>query len=186
MSRIIQVVVIGNNFANPSDKELAYETGKIIGESGVLLITGGKQGVMKHSSRGARDGGGLVLSILPDSDFEGANDYSDFVIPTGIGYARNLVNVLAGDLVVAIGGGAGTLSELAYAWQFGKPIFAFTSSGWSQRLAEQKRLDDKPKKPIIPIESMDDFERQYFDWLNGRIKKGYTTINMKVHKSAQS
>ncbi len=182
MSRIIQVVVIGNNFASPGDKKLAYETGKIIGESGALLITGGKQGIMKHSSRGAKDAGGLVLSILPDSGLEDANEYSDFVIPTGIGYARNLVNVLAGDLVVAIGGGAGTLSELAYAWQFDKLIFAFTCSGWSQQLAERKRVDDKRKKGIISIDTMDDFERQYFDWLNSMIKKGHTTIQSKIHK----
>jgi len=169
--RKIQVVVIGNNVASDEEKNLAYETGKIIGESGAILITGGKQGVMKHSSRGAKESGGLVLSILPDSDFDAGHEYSDIVIPSGIGYARNLVNVLSGDVVVAIGGGAGTLSELAYAWQYRKTIFAFSCSGWSQRLGELGVVDEKHKQKILSIESLSDFERQYFDWI-ARFRSG--------------
>ncbi|MDH4128293.1 MAG: TIGR00725 family protein [Spirochaetota bacterium] len=167
MPRKVQVVVIGKNNANAEEKEIAYETGKIIGESGAILITGGKLGVMKHVSRGAQEMGGLVLAILPDSDFEASNTFSDIVIPTGMGYARNLINVLSGDLVVAIGGGSGTLSEIAYAWQYKKTIFAYTCvKGWSAIVAEQRKLDDKHNNKIIAIESIDDFERQYLNWHN--------------------
>ena len=167
MPRKIQVVVIGKNNASIGEKELAYKTGKIIGESNAVLITGGKFGVMKHASRGAKEVGGIVVSILPDSSFYEGNEFGDIVIPTGIGYARNLVNILSGDLIVAIGGGSGTLSELAYAWQFQKTIFAYTCvSGWSNIVAEHKKLDDKHNNKIIAIESISDFERQYLDWYN--------------------
>ncbi|MDH5681676.1 MAG: TIGR00725 family protein [Spirochaetota bacterium] len=169
--RKIQVVVIGNNAASDEEKKLAYETGKIIGESGAVLITGGKRGVMKHSSRGAKECGGMVLSILPDTEFDAGHEYADIVIPTGIGYGRNLVNVLSGDLVVAIAGGAGTLSELAYAWQYKKTIFAFSCGGWSQRLGELGVVDEKHNKRIVSIDSLSDFERQYFDWI-ARFRSG--------------
>ncbi len=169
--RMKQVVVIGNNRASDEEKELAYEVGKIVGGSGVLLITGGKYGVMKHVSRGAKECGGMVLSILPEDSFDKCNEYSDIVIPTGMGYARNVINVLSGDLIIAIGGGSGTLSEIAYAWQFGKTIFAFMHGGWSARMGEKRILDDKHNHGIIPIESLSDFERQYFNWLKHYVIK---------------
>ncbi len=167
MERKKQVVVIGNNLAEKLEKEIAYKTGKIIGESGVVLITGGKYGVMKHVSRGAKESGGFVISILPNHDFDDTHEFNDVVIPTGIGYARNLVNVLAGDLIIAIGGGAGTLSEIAYAWQFKKTIFAYTCvNGWSHHVGRMQKIDNKHKKNIYTIDSISDFERQYFNWLN--------------------
>lgn len=162
MPRQFQVVVIGNNFASDSDKQLAYKVGKIIGKSGAVLINGGKHGVMKHSSRGAKEEGGWVIGIIPDSNLDGSNSYCDVVIPSGMGYARNLTNILSGDLVIAIGGGAGTLSELAYAWQFEKSIMAFGSViGWSSILAEKERIDTKHSKKIISVNSIDDFKLKY-------------------------
>ncbi len=96
MSRKIQVLVIGNNNAESEELKMAYEAGKIIGKSRVILITGGKFGVMSSVGKGAKESGGLVISILPDSSFDAGNEYGDIVIPTGIGYARNLVNILVG------------------------------------------------------------------------------------------
>ncbi len=130
-----QVVVIGSGDETRHCDD-ALRIGSFIASRGWVLITGGRGGVMEAASRGASEGGGLVIGIIPDTDPAGANRYCDVVIPTGIGYARNLVNVLSGDVVVAVGGKAGTLSELAYAWQFGKPIICCAfAGGWSERLA---------------------------------------------------
>lgn len=167
MPRRFQVVVIGNNIASEDDKLLAYEVGKLIGKSGAVLISGGKRGVMKYASKGAQEEGGLVIGIIPDSSFDGANPFCDIVIPSGIGYARNLMNILSGDLIIAIGGGAGTLSELAYAWQFEKNIMAFNSViGWSSILAEKERVDTKHNKKIISLSSLDDFKSKFTAFYN--------------------
>ncbi|MBN1534767.1 MAG: TIGR00725 family protein, partial [Spirochaetes bacterium] len=84
-----------------------------------------------------------VVGILPGSDEGEANDHCTVVVPTGIGFARNAVNVLSADIIVAVGGKAGTLSELAYAWIYGKPVICCTfAEGWS-RMVPQLRIDDR-------------------------------------------
>ena len=92
---------------------------------------------MESASKGAHDKNGVVIGILPGDDFKEANEYCNIVIPTGIGFARNIINILSADIVVAIGGKSGTLSELAYAWQFKKPTICCTfSEGWSKYFSE--------------------------------------------------
>ena len=120
-------------------------------KAGYILINGGKTGIMQAVSEGAKHCGGFVIGILPEINADFANHYCDVNIPCGIGYARNLVNVLSGDTVIAIGGGAGTLNEMAYAWQFGKKIFACTQiPGWAKELAG-KRIDERRDDYIIPF-----------------------------------
>jgi uncharacterized protein (TIGR00725 family) len=148
-----QVVVIGSN----DDREhydAAYRIGHYIAQKGWVLISGGRSGIMEAASRGASEGHGLVIGILPDHSPHSANKYCNIVIPTGIGYARNLVNVLSGDVIIAIGGKSGTLSELAYAWQFGKPVICckFTG-GWSERLA-QSPVDDRQGSEVFAADSV--------------------------------
>jgi uncharacterized protein (TIGR00725 family) len=126
-----QIVVIGSSDEKGHSEE-ARAIGAFIAEKGCVLITGGRGGVMEAASQGASEHGGLVIGILPGDDPDGANRYCSVVIPTGIGFARNAVNILAADLVVAIGGKAGTLSELAYARIYGKPVVCCTfAGGWS-------------------------------------------------------
>lgn len=161
-----QVLVIGSSEATKEEEKTAYSTGEVIGKSGALLITGGRLGVMEEASRGAKDSGGYVLGILPSFSTQEANPYCDIVIPTGMGWTRNSINVLAGDLVVAIGGAAGTLSEIAYAWLYFKTIFAYTFSGWSKKLASEQYLDSKRQDSIIPLNSIEDFQKEYQNWLN--------------------
>ena len=128
-----QVVVIGSH-NDTSYRDEAYQIGRHIGTRGWVLISGGRGGIMEAASRGAAEAGGIVVGILPDSNPDGANPFCSIVIPTGIGYARNLTNVLSGDVIVAIGGKSGTLSEIAYACQFGKPvIFCTFARGWSEK-----------------------------------------------------
>lgn len=140
--RTRQVVVIGSGDEAAHIDE-ARSIGAFIARKGWVLVTGGKGGIMEAASRGASENRGIVIAILPEPSMESANPYCSVVIPTGIGYARNMVNVLSGDVVIAIGGKAGTLSEIAYAWQFGKPVIACTfAEGWSRRL-EGAPVDDR-------------------------------------------
>jgi uncharacterized protein (TIGR00725 family) len=82
---------------------------------------------MEAAARGAKSVGGLTIGILPGVDADDANEFIDIPMPTGLGYARNVVNVLAGDAVVAVAGSYGTLSEIAHALSFGIPVVAVSS-----------------------------------------------------------
>jgi uncharacterized protein (TIGR00725 family) len=135
------IAVCGAGTSDPALDEVALELGRLIVEKGYVLICGGMSGVMEAACRGGqaarRHGGeGLVVGILPVADLDGGNAFCDIVIPTGMGPARNTLVVLSADAVILVGGGSGTLSEAAYAWQFGKPLIALTSSGgWAKKLA---------------------------------------------------
>jgi uncharacterized protein (TIGR00725 family) len=78
-----------------------------------------------------------------------ANPWCSIVVPTGLGHARNVLTALAADMVIAVGGGAGTLSELCFAWIHGRPIYLMEGSGgWSDRLPGDV-LDDRAKSTIV-------------------------------------
>ncbi|MCX7677692.1 MAG: TIGR00725 family protein [Spirochaetes bacterium] len=142
-----QVTIIGSSDCGFVHE--AYALGKHIAQKGWVLVTGGRGGIMESASKGAREHGGIVVGILPFEEHRFANPYCDIVIPTGIGFARNLCNVLSGDVIVAMGGGAGTLSEIAYAWQFRRPVIACTFiEGWSKKLASEQ-IDERGGKIII-------------------------------------
>ncbi len=96
--------------------------GQLIAENGYILVNGGMKGVMEASARGARASGGLVIGILPGKSTLEANEYIDIAIPTGVGYMRNAMVVLNSDVLVAINGEYGTLSEIAYAQIFHKAV----------------------------------------------------------------
>ncbi len=127
-----QVVVIGSS--EPTGfEEQARVIGMHIARRGYVLISGGRGGIMEAASRGASECGGTVVGILPWESFDGANANCSIVIPTGIGFARNSMNILAADVVVALCGAGGTLSELAYAWIYKKPVVCCAfSGGWSE------------------------------------------------------
>ena len=126
-----QVVVIGSSDETGYQEE-ARSIGAFIADHDYVLITGGRGGIMESVSRGAADRGGTVIGIHPGEDLDLANPFCSIVIPTGMGYARNAINILAADVVVAIGGKSGTLSELAYAKTYGKPVICCAfAGGWS-------------------------------------------------------
>jgi len=118
------VSVIGGHECTDEIAAVAFDVGKVIAQSGHILACGGLTGVMEHACRGAKSAQGTTIGILPSTDKRDANPYVDVVIPTGIGLARNMIVVLSADVVVAIGGSYGTLSEIAYALQFHKKVFA--------------------------------------------------------------
>jgi uncharacterized protein (TIGR00725 family) len=131
-----QVVVIGSS-EDTEHSGAAREIGAHIAARGWILVSGGRGGVMEAASRGAFEAGGIVIGVTPYDSFTGANEFCTAVIPTGIGFARNSINVLAGDVIVAINGRWGTLSEIAYALQYGRPLVccAFTG-GWASQIEQ--------------------------------------------------
>jgi len=104
---------------------LARELGAAIAREGWVLLNGGRdRGVMDSSAEGASTCGGLVVGVLPDEDARGASRHLDVAIRTGMGDARNVINVLSSDVVIALAGGAGTLSEIALALKAGRDVIA--------------------------------------------------------------
>lgn len=117
------VGVMGGTEADEATSRVAYEVGRLIAGRGWVLLSGGRPGgVMQASVAGARAAGGLTLGILYGDDRDDAAEGLDLVIPTGLGAARNVVNILASDVVVACRGTGGTLSEIALALRFGRPV----------------------------------------------------------------
>ena len=119
---IIGVMGPGAN-AEAIDLENAYELGKLIAQEGWVLLTGGRnQGVMDAASKGAKAANGLTIGILPTSDNSTVSEAVDIAIFTDMGNARNNINVLSSDVVIACGMGAGTASEIALALKVNKKV----------------------------------------------------------------
>lgn len=135
MNRRRQVTVIGNYDADSKQYSLGESIGKLCAEMNIVVISGGRTGLMEAVAKGCHEAGGISIGLLPEEDFESSNDFNAVVIPTGIGYARNSMNVLAADVVVVVGGASGTLSEIAYAWCYRKPIIVLKGgNGWGDKL----------------------------------------------------
>jgi len=109
------VAVIGKGEPDPALEEAAEAIGAGLAKAGVTVVCGGLEGVMAAACRGAKGHGGRTVGILPGSDPAAANPWVDIAIPTGFGEARNALVVRSGEAVIAIGGGYGTLSEIAFA-----------------------------------------------------------------------
>ncbi|MBE9470159.1 MAG: TIGR00725 family protein [Chloroflexi bacterium] len=109
------IAVIGDSSCSPEQAELAETVGEQLAERGATIICGGLSGVMEAVCRGAKSRGGLTVGVLPGEDASMANPWVDIPIVTGVGYARNMAVVKSAQAVIAIGGGYGTLSEIAYA-----------------------------------------------------------------------
>jgi uncharacterized protein (TIGR00725 family) len=134
------IAVCGPNDATPEEYELARRVGAEIARAGHALVCGGRGGVMEAAAAGTKSAGGVTIGILPTYDRSVANEYIDHVIPTGLGHARNALVVAAGDAVIAIGGGFGTLSEIGLALKMGKRVIHIGS--WEIDEDRLKRLGD--------------------------------------------
>ncbi|UJG44555.1 MAG: TIGR00725 family protein [Candidatus Heimdallarchaeum endolithica] len=162
MNKIKQVAVIGKGGEiNEELKKIAKELGEKLVENNCRIICGGRDGIMKEVCKGAKKAKkyreGMTVGILPTTKKETANEYVDIVIPTGMSYARNQIIVLSADVVVGIGGGAGTLSEIAMAWQYGKKIILIEKSGgWSEKIAKEEKIDEKEREKIIRVKEVEE------------------------------
>jgi uncharacterized protein (TIGR00725 family) len=131
--RVRQISVIGSGSCDEDSEawQLAEEVGRRLGETGAVLVCGGRGGVMEAASRGAAQTGGTVIGIVPQDSLTEANPHCTHVVATGIGHARNLAVVASGEAVIAIGGEWGTLSEIGHARSIGRTVVALRS--WALR-----------------------------------------------------
>ncbi|MDP9409362.1 MAG: TIGR00725 family protein [Actinomycetota bacterium] len=122
------VAVVGSGTATGELYELAREVGGLVAKRGGVVVCGGLSGVMEAAARGAAEAGGTAIGILPDEDRGRANGYLSYSVATGAGQARNLAVVCSGDVVIAVGGEYGTLSEMGLALKVGRSVVAL--EGW--------------------------------------------------------
>ncbi len=164
----MQIGIIGSNKSQCSKElyEFSYSLGLLLGEKENTIINGGMQGTMEAVSKGVKDSNNKqskVVGILPFDNKDKANKYLDIVIPTGIGFARNSIIVLSSDIIIALGGGAGTLNEISYAWQFGKRVLCYTGTeGWSKKLANQN-LDSRKENLLIGFNTLEELSNLLFN-----------------------
>lgn len=124
--RTVQVSVIGSGRDHEARAE---EVGRLLGAHGAVVVTGGGGEVMAAAARGAKEAGATTIAIVPGERHEDANEWSDHVVVTGIGHARNLAVAASGDAVIAVGGSWGTLAEIAFARRLGRPVIVL-EPGW--------------------------------------------------------
>jgi uncharacterized protein (TIGR00725 family) len=120
LKKIIAVIGAGN--ADKEQLAIAEEVGKLIARTGAIMVCGGLGGVMEAAARGTKSEGGTTVGILPGLEKNDANPYIDIPVATGIGEMRNAVIVRTADVLIAIGGEYGTLSEIALGLKTGKPV----------------------------------------------------------------
>jgi uncharacterized protein (TIGR00725 family) len=123
----IRIGVIGGASPDPKYRQIAFDVGKQIAEKGTILVCGGLGGVMEAAARGAKQAGGLTVGILPGNSHEEANAYIDVPIATGLGYSRNSLVAMNADVLIAVDGQFGTLSEIAYGNIYGKKVIGIGS-----------------------------------------------------------
>lgn len=145
------IAVIGDSACSAEEAELAETVGELLAQQGVVVICGGLGGVMEAVCRGAKSKGGLTVGILPSGDSRTANPWVDIPVVTGMGEARNAVVVKSARGVIAIGGGYGTLSEIAHALKSGIPVIGLHT--WS--LSRNGREDDSITRVKSATEAVD-------------------------------
>jgi uncharacterized protein (TIGR00725 family) len=160
MRTVIGVMGSGDD-GDAAQLEAARALGRAIAREGWVLLNGGRDcGVMAASAEGASLAGGLVIGILPDDDSHRATRYLDVAVRTGMGEARNVVNVLSSDVVIAMRGGAGTISEVALALKAGRTVIAlgfdpggaFEPYRASGRLVSASSVDDAIERTRAALE----------------------------------
>ena len=116
------VAVIGGRSTEKALLREAETVGKLLAQRNAVVVCGGLGGVMEAVSRGARSEGGLTVGVLPQNDTREANQFIDIPVVTGMGIGRNVIIARTADALIAVGGEYGTLSEIAFALQLGKPV----------------------------------------------------------------
>lgn len=123
----VLIAVVGGSQCSPADYQAAAEVGRLIACRGGIVICGGLSGVMEAACRGAVEAGGMTVGVLPGEEPDQANQFVTIPIVTGIGIARNIIIVRSAGALIAVDGKYGTLSEIAFALQLGKPVFCLNS-----------------------------------------------------------
>ncbi|HLN17542.1 MAG TPA: TIGR00725 family protein [Acidimicrobiales bacterium] len=139
------VAVVGSGEADPELDVLAEEVGRGLAEGGAVVVCGGLGGVMAAACRGAAAADGLTIGLLPGDDPRAANPWVLAPVATGLGELRNGLVVRSSDAVVAVGGGYGTLSEVALALKLGRPVVGLRTFAVS-------RPDGTPDGGVTPVD----------------------------------
>ncbi len=161
------VAIVGDALIDPNGlkAKMAFEAAKALVDNGYRVQSGGLRGVMEAAFKGAHASAnykeGDTIAILPSFNVSDANDYADIVIPTGLDLYRNVI-VAGASAVVAIGGGAGTLTEIGNAWALKRLIVSFNNvDGWSAKIADTKmdgrvRYTDIPEDKVYGVDNAED------------------------------
>jgi uncharacterized protein (TIGR00725 family) len=136
----MNIAVIGDSTCSAQQSKLAETIGALLAQRGVTIVCGGLGGVMEAVCRGAKSKGGFTIGILPGADASTANSWIDIPVPTGIGEARNAVVVKSAQAVIAVGGGYGTLSEIAFALRSSKPVIGLNTWSLSRNGREENSI----------------------------------------------
>jgi uncharacterized protein (TIGR00725 family) len=160
MNNISQVTVIGSSASSCTEAmyEFGVQLGKALADLDLTVITGGRNGVMEAVLKGVHQSEhyrkGMAIGITPTLDKADANEFCDVIIPTTIGYTRNSIMANSGDVIIALGGSAGTLSEMAFAWSWGKPLLGVVGfGGWSEKLAGTA-IDHRRDDVVVAVKSI--------------------------------
>ncbi|AIH03839.1 MULTISPECIES: TIGR00725 family protein [Thermodesulfobacterium] len=122
-----RIAVVGAGIADESTYQIAYTMGKLLGEKGAIVYTGGLGGVMEAACKGAFEAGATTVGILPGHKVEEANPYVKVLVLSDMGHARNVILIRSVEAVIAISGGYGTLSEIALALKMWKPVIGINT-----------------------------------------------------------
>lgn len=149
--RKFQIAVIGynENRCTKNARNVAFQVGQEIANSGSVLICGGLGGVMEAACKGAKENNGFTLGIIPQDDFSYANEYCDIVICSGIGLARNFIVASSADGIIVVGGGVGTLNEVSVGYMRKKRIVVLKGSGGIADEYAGKYLDERKRIRIL-------------------------------------
>jgi len=135
----VHVAVCGPAEATERELAQAEEIGRLLAEAGAVVVCGGLGGVMDAAAKGAAASGGASIGILPGASRAGASEHLTWAVPTGMGEARNALVVRAADVVIAIAGEFGTLSEIALALKMSKPVVGLDT--WHFTKADRETID---------------------------------------------
>jgi uncharacterized protein (TIGR00725 family) len=142
----MRIGVVGAAKCSSETAEMARQVGKYVAQNNAVLICGGLSGVMRAAAKGAKEGGGLTIGILPGVSEEEANPYIDVPIVTGLGHARNVLVVQSSHVVIAVKGSYGTLSEIAIALKSHIPVVGLNT--WN--------IDDRVLPASNPKEAVEE------------------------------
>jgi uncharacterized protein (TIGR00725 family) len=147
----VRIGVIGGARPEARFEKIAREVGRRIAQAGAVLVCGGLAGVMRAAAQGAKEAGGLTIGILPGAQTSDANVYIDVPIATGLGYTRNSIVAMNADVLIAVDGEYGTLSEIAYGRIFGKPVVGLET--WDVKGVERAKNPEAAVRMALALVS---------------------------------
>ncbi|MBR1216886.1 TIGR00725 family protein [Bradyrhizobium sp. U87765 SZCCT0131] len=153
--RRVPIGIIGPREATDAQCALAEALGKALARHGLQMLCGGKNGVMEAACRGHAAGGGLPVGLLPDEEWDAANPYVAIPIATGIGPARNAIIARACLALVAVGGGVGTLSEMALGLQFRRLVLALADAPQVEAVPRLGSMDEALERIAARVLALD-------------------------------